>query len=105
MKKRLVLLAQKGSEENAERALITLELLAENNQVQRNIIPADNATEDLKLKLLTKWKKGEEVELPTEIESGVVDLSASSRLLPDGVIAKDEELLQSDFSLFQMFLF
>ncbi len=93
-KSRLVLWANKGSEETGiEKSLITLELQPENNRIVRNILSAEDSTEDLALALITKWKKGETIEIPTPATQEEIELSASLTLVPEPYEAIDTDLV------------
>ncbi len=94
MKKKLVLWVNKGSGESLEKVLVALELKPNTNKVLRNVIAQEFSTEELALKLLTKWRKGEAVELPENTVVEEFDLSASVPLLSEELVANDLELVQ-----------
>jgi hypothetical protein len=95
MKTKLVLWGQKGSEENAEKALIAIELKAEQNCIETWIFEAEAASEELSDQLMNNWRKGEAVAFPEGHQYIKTDLSASGALMPEGYSAPDKEDLLS----------
>jgi hypothetical protein len=91
MKTKLVLWGQKGSDENAEKVLIAVELNANANCVDSWIFAGDTATEELSDQLMNNWRKGEAVAFPEGHEHIRTELSASSSILPEGYSATDKE--------------
>jgi hypothetical protein len=91
MKTKLVLWGQKGSEENAEKVLIAVELNANANCVDSWIFAGDSATEELSDQLMNNWRKGEAVAFPEGHEHIRTELSASSSILPEGYSAAEKE--------------
>jgi hypothetical protein len=91
MKTKLVLWGQKGSDENAEKVLIAVELNANANCVDSWIFAGDAATEELSDQLMNNWRKGEAVAFPEGHEHIRTELSASSSILPEGYSASDKE--------------
>ncbi len=91
MKTKLVLWGQKGSDENAEKVLIAVELNANANCVDSWIFAGDSATEELSDQLMNNWRKGEAVAFPEGHEHIKTELSASSSILPEGYSAAEKE--------------
>jgi DNA repair exonuclease SbcCD ATPase subunit len=91
MKTKLVLWGQKGSEENAEKVLIAVELNAIANCVDSWIFSGEAASEELSDQLMNNWRKGEAVAFPEGLEQIRTELSASGSILPEGYSAADKE--------------
>jgi len=91
MKTKLVLWGQKGSEENAEKVLIAVELNANANCVDTWIFSGEAASEELSDQLMNNWRKGEAVAFPEGLEQIRTELSASGSILPEGYSAADKE--------------
>ena len=91
MKTKLVLWGQKGSEENAEKVLIAVELNANANCVDTWIFSGEAASEELSDQLMNNWRKGEAVAFPEGLEQIRTELSASGSILPEGYSATDKE--------------
>lgn len=93
MKTKLVLWGTKGTEENAQKVLIALELNPEANKVKSWFFEGEEASEDFSKALMDQWRKGEAVAFPEGAEAQEVPLSASTALLPDDIITDKAELL------------
>ena len=91
MKTKLVLWGQKGSEENAEKVLIAIELNANANCIESWIFSGESANETLSDQLMNNWRKGEAVAFPEGHEHIKTELSASGSILPEGYSASDKE--------------
>lgn len=93
MKTKLVLWGTKGTEENAQKVLIALELNPETNKVKSWFFEGENASEDFSKALMEQWRKGEAVAFPEGVEAQETPLSASTRLVSEDIITDKEELL------------
>jgi hypothetical protein len=93
MKTKLVLWGTKGTEENAQKVLIALELNSETNKVKSWFFEGEVASEDFSKALMDQWRKGEAVAFPEGAEVQDAPLSASTALLPDDIITDKAELL------------
>lgn len=91
MKTKLVLWGQKGSEENAEKVLIAVELNANANCVDSWIFSGESASDELSDQLMNNWRKGEAIAFPEGHEQIRTELSASGSILPEGYSASDKE--------------
>jgi hypothetical protein len=74
-----------GSNQNDEKILIALELLAKENKVNIYTFPEKVATEELYNNLYSDWREGKEMEMPGGHEVIQRELSASEELLPDEI--------------------
>lgn len=93
MKTKLVLWGTKGTEENAQKVLIALELNSETNKVKSWFFEAEEASEDFSKALMDQWRKGEAIAFPEGVEAQEAPLSASTGLVPEDIITDKEELL------------
>lgn len=93
MKTKLVLWGTKGTEENAQKVLIALELNPEINKVKSWFFEGENASEDFSKALMEQWRKGEAVAFPEGVEAQETPLSASTRLVSEDILTDKEELL------------
>lgn len=86
MKEKIVLWALQGSEESAEKVLLALELLRENNEVLLRKIASPSATEELFEQLRKEWKEDQATIWPDDdMETQSIELSAAKGLLPEGL--------------------
>ncbi|WP_052598496.1 hypothetical protein [Aureispira sp. CCB-QB1] len=93
MKTKLVLWGTKGTEENAQKVLIALELNPETNKVKSWFFEGEVASEEFAKALMDQWRKGEAVAFPEGVEAQEMALSASTSLLPEGISTDKAELL------------
>jgi hypothetical protein len=93
MKTKLVLWGTKGTEENAQKVLIALELNSETNKVKSWFFEGEEASEDFSKALMEQWRKGEAVAFPEGVEAQEAPLSASTGLVPEEIITDKAELL------------
>jgi chromosome segregation ATPase len=91
MKTKLVLWGQKGSEENAEKVLMAIELNANANCLESWFFAGDSASEEFSDQLMNNWRKGEAVAFPEGHEYIRTELSASGSILPEGYSAAEKE--------------
>lgn len=89
MKTRLVIWGKKGD----ERQLIAMDLNVGANKVTVYNFPADAITQEFDDKISTEWKNGEDIAFPDVTEKTETELSTSSSLLPTGISADDEGLI------------
>lgn len=93
MKTKLVLWGTRGTEENAPKVLVALELNAETNKVKSWFFEGEEASEDFSKALMEQWRKGEAVAFPEGVEAQEAPLSASTRLVSEDIITDKAELL------------
>jgi len=93
MKTKLVLWGTKGTEENAQKVLIALELNPETNKVKSWFFEGEEASEEFSKALMDQWRKGEAVAFPEGVEAQDAPLSASTGLVPEGISTDKAELL------------
>lgn len=93
MKTKLVLWGTKGTEENAQKVLIALELNSETNKVKSWFFEGEEASEDFSKALMEQWRKGEAVAFPEGVEAQEAPLSASTGLVPEEIVTDKAELL------------
>ncbi len=95
MNTKIVLRATKGSDENIEKALLTLELNPETNKVTRITIEGDAVTDEFYVSL-DDWKTADSFEFPASAVSEVFDLNATDSLVPEvyTLSDKDKEFVQ-----------
>ncbi|MEL6989820.1 MAG: hypothetical protein AAGK97_18575, partial [Bacteroidota bacterium] len=74
-----------GSNQNDEKILIGLELLAKENKVNIYTFPENLATEELYNSLYNDWREGKEMEMPSGHQLIQRELSASEDLLPEEI--------------------
>lgn len=95
MKTKLVLWGKKAQDESEtpERVLMAMELNPETNKVKTWLFEGEHANDDLAQALMDKWRQGEAIALPTEVEPTESALSAGTSLLPEGIEAEKKELI------------
>jgi chromosome segregation ATPase len=91
MKTKLVLRGQKGGEENAEKVLIAIELIADENKTECWIFEDALATEELADQLMTAWRKDEAVAFPEGALNLKNELSASGNIVPEGYTVTEKD--------------
>jgi hypothetical protein len=91
MKTKLVLW---GTTAQNERVLIALELLPDNNKVKVFTFPENIATEEFSQLMLKEWRDGHPVEFPDGFSVEERELSLSGALLPEGVKAERDDIVQ-----------
>jgi len=91
MKTKLVLW---GTNAQNERLLIALELMPEENKVKAFTFPEQIATEEFSQLMLKEWRDGNAVEFPDGFSVEERDLTLSGSILPDGVKAEREDIVQ-----------
>jgi hypothetical protein len=91
MKTKLVLW---GSNAQNERLLIALELLVDDNKVKVFTFPERIATEDFSQLMMKEWRDGNAVEFPDGFSVEERDLTMSGSLLPDGLKAERDDVVQ-----------
>ena len=96
MKTKLVLWGHKTPQEDTEtpeRVLLALELQPETNKVKTWLFEGEHATDELAKALLDKWRQGEAIAFPAEVEPTERALSAGAGLLPEGIETDKNELI------------
>ncbi|WP_373549651.1 hypothetical protein [Haliscomenobacter sp.] len=91
MKTKLVLW---GTNAQNERLLIALELMPEENKVKAFTFPEQIATEEFSQLMLKEWRDGNAVEFPDGFSVEERELTLSGSILPDGVKAEREDIVQ-----------
>lgn len=91
MKTKLVLW---GTNAQNERLLIALELMPEDNKVKAFTFPEQIATEEFSQLMLKEWRDGNAVEFPDGFSVEEKELTLSGTILPDGVKAEREDIVQ-----------
>ncbi|AEE49179.1 hypothetical protein [Haliscomenobacter hydrossis] len=91
MKTKLVLW---GTNAQNERLLIALELMPEENKVKAFTFPEQIATEEFSQLMLKEWRDGNAVEFPEGFSVEERELTLSGSILPDGVKAEREDIVQ-----------
>lgn len=91
MKTKLVLW---GTNAQNERLLIALELMPEDNKVKAFTFPEQIATEEFSQLMLKEWRDGNAVEFPDGFSVEERELTLSGSILPDGVKAEREDIVQ-----------
>lgn len=91
MKTKLVLW---GTSEQNERLLIALELSPSENRVKVFTFPEHIATEEFSQLMLKEWRDGQAVEFPEGFAVEEKELTLSGALLPAGVKAEREDIVQ-----------
>lgn len=91
MKTKLVLW---GTNAQNERLLIALELMPEDNKVKAFTFPEQIATEEFSQLMLKEWRDGNAVEFPEGFSVEERELTLSGSILPDGVKAEREDIVQ-----------
>ncbi len=91
MKTKLVLW---GKNEQDERVLIASELITNANQVKTLVFKEPIANEELSKVLMDEWRDDKEVELPQEKEELTKELSMTESMLPEGLTAERDDLVQ-----------
>ena len=90
MKPRIVLWGENAQD---QKVLLAFALRAEENRVDLHIVPADDVTEQLEKDLMSKWRKGEAVEIPATAEKRELELRVTDGLLPDDLRTNDTDLI------------
>ncbi|CAA6812520.1 MAG: Unknown protein [uncultured Aureispira sp.] len=93
MKTKLVLWGTKGTEENAQKVLMALELNPETNKVKSWFFEGEEASEEFSKALMEQWRKGQAVAFPEGVVAQEAPLSASTGLVPEDIITDKTELL------------
>jgi chromosome segregation ATPase len=91
MKTKLVLW---GKTEPEEKVLITLQLRPEENMVDVWTFPEAVATDEFVAKMMNSWRDGGEVEFPDPHTHTERELSVTDSLLPEGLTADRQDLVQ-----------
>jgi hypothetical protein len=91
MKTKLVLWGKKDPE---EKVLITLRLRPEENMVDVWTFPEAVATDEFVEKMMNSWRDGGEVEFPDPHTHTEKELSVTDSLLPEGLTADRQDLVQ-----------
>lgn len=89
MKTRLVIWGKKGE----QRQLIAMDLNVGANKVTVYNFPVDVITQEFDEKINAEWKNGEDIPFPDAVEKIEIELSTSGSLLPTGISADDEGLV------------
>lgn len=83
-----------GNDEKQEKILIAVELLVEDVKVKVYTFPLEVATEDFTNAMMKDWRNDKEVAFPEGHQEYSNDLSLSEPLLPAGITAEREDVVQ-----------
>ena len=83
-----------GNDEKQEKILIAVELLVEDVKVKVYTFPLEVATEDFNNAMMKDWRNDKEVAFPEGHQEYSNDLSLSEPLLPAGITAEREDVVQ-----------
>ena len=90
MKNRIVLWGENPSD---QKVLLAFALRAADNRVDLHIIPAADVSEQMEKDMMTKWRKGEEIPIPSSAERRELELKVTDGLLPDDLKTNDTDLI------------
>jgi len=90
MKKKIVIW---GTNAKEEKVLVGIELLAEENQIQVNVIPEAHATTASFDDLMDKWRLGQEYSFSEGTDTQVRPLSVTEGLLPEDIKVEKSDLI------------
>lgn len=90
MKNRIVLWGENASD---QKVLLAFSLRAADNRVDLHIIPAAEVSEQMEKDMMTKWRKGEEIPMPSSAERRELELKVTDGLLPDDLKTNDTDLV------------
>ena len=91
MKTRLVLW---GTNAEEQKVLLAIALKAEENKLDIWAFPEDVATESFYKRMINEWRFGRELTFPETFTQFEAPFSNSESLLPEGLKADREELIQ-----------
>ena len=80
---------------NGQRQLFSFELDAEDAQIVRRIVPAEDSTDDLLQTILNAWNNTTTVPWPQATEREKVELTASGTIVPSGADVDDKVRIAS----------
>jgi chromosome segregation ATPase len=82
-----------GKNENSEKLLLALELLAEEGKVNVISFPEALVSEDFNQALTKDWRDGKTVDFPEGFTSTLVELTVTGSILPTGITAEKMDLV------------
>ncbi|MCB0601110.1 MAG: hypothetical protein KDC28_07780 [Saprospiraceae bacterium] len=83
-----------GNDEKQEKILIAVELLVDDVKVKVYTFPLEVATEEFTNAMMKDWRNDKEVAFPEGFHEYTNDLSLSDPLLPAGITAEREDVVQ-----------
>ena len=91
MKSKIVLW---GTNEQDEKVLVAMELLAKENKVDLYVFPENLATEEFYNRMMNEWRVGQEVPFPEGYSKQVRELSITESLLPETLKVERGDVVQ-----------
>jgi hypothetical protein len=82
-----------GKNENSEKLLLALELLAEEGKVNVISFPEALVSEEFNQALTKDWRDGKTVDFPEGFTSTLVELTVTGSILPTGITAEKMDLV------------
>jgi hypothetical protein len=82
-----------GKNENSEKLLLALELLAEEGKVRVISFPESLVSEEFNQLLTKDWRDGKSIDFPEGFKSADVELTISGSILPPGISAEKMDLV------------
>ncbi|MFN9687331.1 MAG: hypothetical protein ACK57X_00470, partial [Bacteroidota bacterium] len=82
-----------GKNENSEKLLLALELLAEEGKVNVISFPEALVSEEFNQALTKDWRDGKTVDFPEGFTSSLVELTVTGSILPAGITAEKMDLV------------
>lgn len=82
-----------GKNENSEKLLLALELLAEEGKVNVISFPEALVSEEFNQTLTKDWRDGKTVDFPEGFSSTLVELTVTGNILPAGITAEKMDLV------------
>ena len=82
-----------GKNENSEKLLLALELLAEEGKVNVISFPEALVSEEFNQTLTKDWRDGKTVDFPEGFTSNLVELTVTGSILPAGITAEKMDLV------------
>ena len=91
MRSRLVIW---GSNAQNEKVLLAIHLDADDNKVHIDCIPEKDVNEEYYNQMMTVWREGGDVAIPSSSEHRITELTASESILPDDIKVERGDMIQ-----------
>ena len=83
-----------GENARNERVLLAVSLDAEENKVHIWSIPEKDIPEEFYNKMMSQWREGEDLELPSSAEHRVTELTQADGILPEDLKVEKSDVIQ-----------
>ena len=83
-----------GTNADDEKVLLGISLNVDDNKIEINIIPEKFCTEHFYNQMMSQWREGASLEMPSETVQRIIELTMSESILPEDLRVERTDVIQ-----------